>query len=196
MELTPKILDKVFSEEEYSVLHNHLFNLNKTYERHSDDFEVYLSHDKKTGRYLYTDEIIKEYGQKLVPLARNFFNSKTLLMSYSLFSHYEGSMAKLPKHKDNNACTYTIDFCLYQTEPWDLYIEGNPYTLYPNQAVALWGEDQEHWREEYPNPDNQKVGMVFFHFTEPDHWFFVENPNKLEEGVKRWPKWQAFTQRD
>jgi hypothetical protein len=29
-----------------------------------------------------------------------------------------------------------------------------------------------HWREDFPNPENQKVAMIFFHFVEPDHWWF------------------------
>jgi hypothetical protein len=194
--MEPKIIDGVFSKEDFDPLYEHLFGLNREFDWDDEESDSFLFADPELGRHLYADKMIEEYGQKLVPLAREIFNSKTLLLSYSLFSHYEGHQANLHKHKDTNACTYTIDLCLYQTEPWDLYVEGKPYTLYPNQGLAFLGEEQEHWREEYPNPDTQKVGMVFFHFVEPEHWFFQENPDKLEKGMTRWPKWQASTQKD
>jgi hypothetical protein len=192
----PKIVENLLSKEDYETLYEHLFNLNKESDWGDEESGTFLSADPELGRHLYADQVIEEYGEKLVPLAREIFNSKTLLMSYSLFCHYEGEQANLFKHKDSNACTYTLDMCLYQTEPWDLYVEGKAYTLYPNQGLAFLGEEQEHWREAYPNPDTQKVGMVFFHFVEPDHWFFEENPDKLKKGMERWPKWQAFTQKD
>ena len=114
--------------------------------------------------------ILDQYAEYLLPLAKRTFNSKTLLPSYSAFAHYEGVGAKLIPHKDDNACTYTIDMCLYQTEPWDLIIEGTPYTLQENEAVAFYGNEQKHWRNSFPNPEHQKVGMAFFHYVEPTHW--------------------------
>lgn len=129
------------------------------------------------GRYYTNDKEFKPlstYLDHLVPIARETFNSETLLPSYAIFAHYEGNQAALPKHKDNNACTYTIDLCLYQITPWSLWVEGKEYMLDENKAVAFYGEDQEHWREKFPNPTENQVGQVFFHFVEPDHWFFNE----------------------
>ena len=188
METIPYVAKDLFPKDEYDALYEHLFNLEKGADWDDEQSESFLFADSELGRYLYADKMVSEYGEKLVPLAREIFNSKTLLMSYSLFCHYEGEQANLFKHKDSNACTYTIDMCLYQTEPWDLYVEDKAYTLYPNEGLAFLGEDQEHWREAYPNPDSQKVGMVFFHFVEPDHWFFKENPDKLAVATQRWPR--------
>lgn len=187
MTLIPQVTKDLFPKDEYDALYEHLFNLEKGADWDDEQSDSFLFADSELGRYIYSDKMVTEYGEKLVPLARELFKSNTLLMSYSLFCHYEGEQANLFKHKDSNACTYTIDMCLYQTEPWDLYVEGKSYTLYPNEGLSFWGEDQEHWREEYPNPETQKVGMVFFHFVEPDHWFFQENPDKLEKATKRWP---------
>lgn len=173
MTKVPQVIDNLFSDEDYNNLYNHLFGIDKSSEWIKSEKE-YLIHEEDWGRQVFRDDHLQEYGEKLVPLARKIFNSETLLMSYSLFCHYEGENPQLPKHKDTNACTYTIDMCLYQTEPWDLYVDGTPYTLHPNQGLAFWGEEQEHWREKYPNPAEQKVGMIFFHFVEPDHWFFTE----------------------
>ena len=64
--------------------------------------------------------------------------------------------------------------CVYQTEPWDLNVDGNPYTLQENEALAYYGNDQLHGRGTFPNPGKQHVAMIFFHFVEPDHWWFTE----------------------
>lgn len=136
------------------------------------------------GRYVVADRDIpklKELAEKLTGLAREVFNSKTLLPTYTLFSHYEGQdpVPSLYKHKDDNACTYTLDMCVYQKEPWDLWVEDKPYTLQNNEALAYYGNDQWHWREAFPSPETNEVAMVFFHFAEPDHWYFTKGPDYL-----------------
>jgi hypothetical protein len=49
----------------------------------------------------------------------------------------------------------------------------------PNQALAYYGNDQLHWREKFPNPEKNHVAMIFFHFAEPDHWYFTKGPDYL-----------------
>jgi hypothetical protein len=165
----PQIIKNLFSEEEYLSLYNYLFDKPKEIKDYSPGF----------GRYCFSDYLIDQYSYKLLPIAKEIFNSKTLLPSYSLFAHYQGKEASLYKHKDDNACTYTIDMCVYQNEPWDLYVEGLPYTLFPNEALAYYGNDQLHWRNSFPNPDSQYVAMIFFHFVEPEHWWYTEGPNYI-----------------
>jgi hypothetical protein len=141
-----------------------------------------FSYEEGFSRWIAADSQIKElknYAYMITPLARSLFNSKSLLPTYTLFSHYEGINSRLHKHKDDNACTYTIDMCLYQKNPWDLYVEGNPYTLSPNEALAYYGNEQEHWRQDFPDPENNNVAMIFFHFAEPDHWFFTKGQSYI-----------------
>jgi hypothetical protein len=140
--------------------------------------------DPGFGRYCAADKelpILGELANKLVNTAREIFNSKTLLPTYTLFAHYESQnpAPSLYKHKDDNACTYTLDMCVYQKEPWDLWVEGKSYTLGKNQAIAYYGNDQFHWRERFPNPDSNYVAMIFFHFAEPDHWWFTKGPDHI-----------------
>jgi len=137
------------------------------------------------GRYCVADAglpALKEIFHSLTSTARNAFGSQTLLPTYALFAHYEGQDPEpsLYKHKDDNACTYTLDMCVYQLEPWDLWVDDKNYTLYPNQALAYYGNDQLHWREKFPNPETNHVAMIFFHFVEPDHWWFTKGPSYLE----------------
>lgn len=166
----PIILKELFSKEDYKILRNYLFNLEKKIEWY----------DKGFGRYHYNDEIIKKYLDKLIPIAKKVFESETLVPSYSLFSHYEGDNPNLFKHVDDNACTYTIDMCVYQNEPWDLWVNNVPYKLNENEALAYYGNDQEHWREKFSNPDSHYVAMIFFHFVEPDHWWITKGPRYID----------------
>jgi len=76
----PVIVDKVFSEEEYSELSNYLKNKPKNPQDYSSGF----------GRYCFNDSLIDSYAEKLIPIARKQFNSENLIPSYSLFAHYEG----------------------------------------------------------------------------------------------------------
>lgn len=97
---------------------------------------------------------------------------------------YRGFKARLPRHVDDNACTYTIDLCLSHKTQWPIYVEGQEMHLEQNQAVCYYGEDQYHWREKFPDPANNQVQMIFFHFAEPEHWYFTKGPSHLNEIVR------------
>lgn len=124
-------------------------------------------------------ELLRDYSIKLLPLARRFFNSETLVPSYTLFTEYCNDSISLDKHKDANACTYTIDLALYQSKPWPLFVENDKYMAEENEAIMFWGEDQLHWREPIEN-NQDRIGVVFFHYVEPDHWWFTEGPQYVE----------------
>jgi hypothetical protein len=165
----PQLVNDVLTKEDYDRLLLAVAN--------PKSFEYFAGF----SRYCVADNglpILKELADKLVPKAREAFDSKELLPTYILFAHYEGQDPEpsLFKHKDDNACTYTLDMCVYQNESWDLFVEDKAYTLYPNQALAYYGNDQMHWREKFPNPETNHVAMVFFHFAEPDHWWFTKGP--------------------
>lgn len=166
----PKIIDQVFNSNDFEIL-KLLFKNVKSFE-FQNGFSRYVAADNSITE-------LKNYANMLIPKAREIFESNNLLPTYTLFSHYEGPEASLYKHKDDNACTYTIDLCVYQHTPWELWVENKPYTLLPNQALAYYGNDQLHWRESFPNPNENYVAMIFFHFAEPDHWFFTKGPSYL-----------------
>lgn len=149
------------------------------------------------GRYAVSHHgtpILAEYAEKALEKARSVFNSPTLKHTYTLFSHYMGDTANLFKHKDNNACTYTLDLCLYYNTNWGIFVEGKEYFLEPNQALAFYGNDQEHWRGEFPNKDTNAMGVIFFHYAEPDHWYFTKGEDYLEVASGRMTEeaWQEL----
>ena len=169
----PVILDSILNSNDYDKLLKFLDNPKG------------FGFDPGFSRYCIGDgglPILGELANTLTSVARKVFNSDNLLPTYTLFAHYEGQNPppSLYKHKDDNACTYTLDMCVYQKDPWDLFVEDKTYRLYPNQALAYYGNDQFHWREEFPNPDTNYVAMIFFHFAEPDHWWFTKGPDYLQ----------------
>lgn len=129
-------------------------------------------------------EPLRRYHEMLLPLAREEFESKTLVPSWCLISIYEGKEAKLWKHKDDNACTYHINYTIFHKTPWDFYVEGEKFSPKENDAIMSYGNDQEHWREDFPNPENNLVANAFFFYTEPDHWFFKHGPQYLYTDIR------------
>lgn len=166
----PKIIENLLDPENYEALVNYLSSKDKKTLEWADPF----------GRYLLgRDEFLDKISRDLLPVAREVFNSPTLLPSYSLCAMYETPKANLYRHRDDNACTYTLDMCVTQKTPWDLWVDDKPYTLQENEALAYYGNDQEHWRNEFTDPENNQITMIFFHYVEPDHWYYTKGPEYL-----------------
>lgn len=183
----PLIVKNILTQEKFNTLSSYLKNKEKSVETYDEYF----------GRYgLFNDAVIDSVVEDLTIAARKYFNNESLLLSYYMFAHYEGEKANLYKHKDDNACTYTLDMCVYQNQTWDLWVDDKPYTLYPNEALAYYGNDQLHWREKFPNPESQHVAMIFFHFVEPNHWWFIKGPDYLQviRGLLTEEQWQQTKQ--
>jgi hypothetical protein len=82
------------------------------------------SYSNSFGRHQWANaKELYSFHSSLLDLAREKFESDTLQITWNLLSVYEGEQAKLWKHKDDNACTYHIDFCLFQKEPWDIWVD-------------------------------------------------------------------------
>lgn len=147
------------------------------------------AYDKSFGRHqFFGNEFINKAHHLLTEKAREHFKSSTLIPSWALLSIYEGDNAKLWRHKDDNACTYHIDLCVFQKEPWGLYVlhegEEEEYVLEEGQGLFMYGNDQEHWRGDFPSPKTNLVANAFFFFCEPDHWYFTEGPQYLDTHIR------------
>lgn len=178
----PVVIKDLLGSEDYRSL---LLSIGdpKSFE-YSPAFSRYVSGEA-------TMPILTDLANKMVPVAREIFKSNSLMPTYTLFAHYEGSPS-LFKHKDDNACTYTLDMCVYQSKPWGLFVDKKEYLLNPNEALAYCGNDQDHWREDFPNGKDDFVAMVFFHFAEPDHWYFTKGSSYYQVviGKKTEDQWK------
>jgi hypothetical protein len=170
----PLVITDLLSKEDFEQLQEYVKGLDKSTLVHSTDF----------NRYEFGgSEFLNSLHNKLITAAKDFFESDTLVPSFNFGSWYYGQ-ASLEKHKDIAACTYSIDLCVYQKTPWDLYVEGIPYALQENQALMYYGEAQRHWREDFPNPEDNVVCNVFFFYVEPDHWSIIE-PEEKHDMIRR-----------
>jgi len=182
----PSVIGGLLPDYKFNELKNHLFNYPKTVD--SMNWEPVLKRWQ-----LPFDSLIHQYHrQHMLDRAKEFFCSDTLVPSYSMFTHYTKD-GWLPKHKDDNACTYSIDMCIYSNTDWPVYVEGNPYNIAENQALMHYGNEQEHWREGVCGEGNY-VGMAFFHYVEPDHWWVTKGPEYVQvaKGNMTEEKWEAL----
>lgn len=163
---SPTIIKNFLPKEIFLELQNHVKNIDKSS----------VNFDQQFSRYEWSDsEILKKIHIDLIDFAKEFFESETLIPSFNFASWYFNN-ASLEVHKDVAPCTYSIDLCVYQKTPWALYIDGQPYMLEENDAVLYYGESQFHWREDFPDPENNIVCNVFFFYIEPNHWSLLEPP--------------------
>jgi len=176
-DVEPIKINDLLPPDKYQYLLNHLKEKveNKQYNYEDDMY-----------RKVANSSVLDEITEYLLPVARKVFNSETLVPSYTLWSEYDNSRSNLLHHLDSNACTYTIDMCVYQDNEWPLWVENKEYHLEPNTALAYYGEDQVHWRDEFGK--DGVVAMIFFHFVEPDHWWFnyTEEWYKNEHAKRCW----------
>lgn len=163
----PVQIPQLFTPEAFSMLRDTLRDVDPSL----------LSFDGERGRRVLDEEnhpVLAQYAELAQPRAQAIFGSATLRPSYATYFRYEGAQPNLERHRDINANTYSLGCCVEQREPWALWIEGEPFLLGENEAVAYYGNDQEHWREAFPAADGNVVAMIFFFFVEPEHWYFTK----------------------
>lgn len=166
----PVIVRDVLDDRERKDLHDSLRQMN--------DLTIT---DSNYNRRLGISEFINELAvNKIAPMAKDLFRDRSLKMTYSLYCKYDSPQSRLPKHRDDNACTYTIDYCVSARTSWPLWVEDKEYVLGPNEALVFLGEDQTHWREEFPDAGRNVVEMLFFHFAPQDHWYFTKGPRYID----------------
>jgi hypothetical protein len=172
MHFNPVIIPNLFTPDDHSALLE-LVNSGETNRSWKD-----LDRNRGVKRFTELDEI---YSKKLEPLARKIFNDPTLKTSYAAYLDYNKPTSKLPAHKDNNACTYTIDYCLSANTPWGVVVEDQEFIFSDGEGLAFMGGYDKHWREDMPDPENNRVQVVMFHFCPEDHWYFTEGPDYVYE---------------
>lgn len=172
MRFEPIILNNLFSPEDHQKLKSLIEN-----EKAEKNWN-----DKWSNRNVKKYNDLEGYFSKLLePAAMKIFSDKTLKTSYSAYLDYNRPQSKLSPHKDTNACTYTIDYCISAKTPWGVVVEGEEYVFGEGQGLAFMGGYDSHWRNDMPDPENNRVEMAMFHFCPEDHWYFTEGQDYLYE---------------
>jgi hypothetical protein len=170
MKFNPVLLDNLFSEDDIIKLKNLVA---------SQDYKNSWN-DKNNSRGVKKYIELEEYfSKKLEPVAKKVFGDDTLKTTYSVYLDYNKPTAKLDMHRDNNACRYTIDYCVSAKTPWGFVIEDTEHVLLPGQGLAFMGGYDAHGRKAMPDPENNRVEVIMFHFCPEDHWYFTEGPDYI-----------------
>lgn len=167
MHFEPKLLKDLLSAEDHESL-KQLVNSN----RHDKNWQD-KQRDRGVRRYRELDEY---YSKVIEPKAREIFGDSTLKASYAVYLDYNKPTSKLFPHRDNNACTYTIDYCVSSITRWPVVVEHEEFSFGEGEGLAFMGGYDAHWREDMPDPEHNRVEVVMFHFCPEDHWYFTEGP--------------------
>lgn len=132
-------------------------------------------------RVLKFDDLDEYFSKKLEPLVKEVFNDPTALGSYAVYLDYNKPTSKLPAHKDNNACTYTIGYTLSARTPWPFTVGDREFVINAGDAIAFMGGYDSHGRPDMPDPETNRVEVIMFHFCPADHWYFTEGPDYFYE---------------
>jgi hypothetical protein len=170
MHYPPKILDNIFSVSDQLLLRELLDS--HRYEKNWSD----KRNDRIVRKFAELDGY---FSEKLVPLAIELFGDQTLKPSYAVYLDYNQPTSELGMHKDNNACTYSIDYCVSANTPWGLLIEDEEFMFLPGQGLAFMGGYDSHGRGPMPAPETNRVEVITFHFCPSDHWYFTEGPDYI-----------------
>lgn len=83
--------------------------------------------------------------------------------SYVYVSMYEDPRSICPLHTDRPQCKYTIDLCISQGEPWEIFVNDVAYLLNPGDALCYSGTDHPHYRNKIK--EGNFCNLAFFHFV-------------------------------
>jgi hypothetical protein len=168
MKYRPKLIPKPFSKVDM----DDIFRLVR-----SDEYQRKYF-DGRHSRDLARFNELEVYNQKLEKIAREVFNDPTLKGTYSVYIDYDKKDSNLTMHKDQNACVYTIDYCVSADFDWPLTIEDEDFVIPVGQAIAFMGGDDLHGRK--PKTRDGRVENIMFHFCPADHWYFTEGPDYIK----------------
>lgn len=111
---------------------------------------------------VHSHAIFKALHFHMIDRANEIFR-EAVKPSYCFVAMYDDERSICPLHTDRPQCKFTIDVCLDHGEPWELFVNDQPYVLNPGDAVCYSGTDHPHYRNKI-KPGNF-CDLAFFHFV-------------------------------
>lgn len=71
----------------------------------------------------------------------------------------------LPPHYDKGSIGLLIDYQIDSTTNWDLWVDGERFSMPDNSVVAFVPTRQVHWRTHRPFEDGEEVSLLFFEYS-------------------------------
>jgi hypothetical protein len=158
--MRPIVIKNFFSEDLMSLIKMQV-DFFKSSEGHtlgvSEDREIFFR------KQVHNPDLFKALHILMESRACEIFKDD-VKPSYVFVSMYDDDRAICPLHTDRPQCKYTIDLCLNQKEPWDIFINDEAYSLNPGDAVAYSGTDHPHYRNQIAK--GNFCDLAFFHFVQ------------------------------
>lgn len=178
--MKPVQLENTFTDEEYSAIYKHVYELmDKGVREHQDKYH-YLEKLTNNGfiAIMSPDNFDISIGKKLRSLFANYISDP--VNPGFLFARYtwdSGDAPTLMPHCDRSekfiGCYGTVQ--LDSTLDWDFYVEDEKFQMNKNSSVWFTGTHQPHWRpDRYFGPEDYYDILLAQSHTDND-------PNPLTE---------------
>lgn len=153
-------VDNIFSEDDYLYLKNYIYqNINT-----APDF-IYTEHYGRWWNIIELDDRINTFIMEAV--RRHLGDNLVIAFNQCIKYQKVGNcIPKLDPHRDHFYNDYTLDITIDTTLNWPLEIEGQPLSCDNNSAIFLDGNNELHYRPEYPGEDNDYMVMLYVNLVD------------------------------
>lgn len=181
----PIYVDDPFSEDQLDRLNaifNELLSRTPEYEKLPGDQEEFRGKEwydpKKVihmSREMLEFEAPKDVEQTIDGVLKPLYDGEVKLAHYQYIDydlrHGEGKYApSLPPHIDNSEDIITFNYMLDGNIDWDLFVDGQRYTLRKGQAIVFSALNQPHFRPKRKWKQGEFVKILSFDYS-PLHDF-------------------------
>ena len=191
----PIYVERPFSDDQVKEL-NEIFN-----ELLSVEPEYYLvpgGQEEYRGKNWYDPKIVTHMSRQMVEFdvpeslelvmdsyVKEIYSEEIKLCHYSYIDydprHGNGEYAPaLPPHIDNTNTLITFNYMLDGNVDWDIYIDNEPYSLKPGDAIMFSAINQPHFRPKRKWKDGEFVKIVTFDYSPLNDWRFLKEDYPLD----------------
>lgn len=137
------------------------------------------------SREMIEFECPKDIEEVMDEIAKPLYEEELHLAHYNYIDynleHGDGQYApSLAPHIDNSEDVVTFNYMLDGNIDWDLYVDGERYTLRKGQAVVFSALNQPHFRPKRKWKEGEFVKIISFDYSPPDDFRFTGEDYALD----------------
>lgn len=153
-------VDNIFSEDDYLYLKNYIYqNINT-----APDF-IYTEHYGRWWNIIDLDDRINTFIMEAV--RKHLGDNLQIAFNQCIkYQRIGDCIPKLEAHKDFFYNDYTLDITIDTTLDWPLEIEGTPISCKNNTGIFLDGNNEVHYRPEYPGGHDDYMVMLYVNLVD------------------------------
>jgi hypothetical protein len=183
--LKPKLIENLFTEEEYQNLYNQVAESSKI----PDDVRV-IDELGYTSTSLYLNDTIKNVLWEKIETELGI-KTKECWTHYARYSLQSGHKPLLMPHYDRalTKAMFSLAIVLDSTFNWDIYVEGEKFVPRKNDGVLFSGSHQVHWRPDVEFKEDDYYDIMVCQFeelTDEDRSLSKEHKETMDERNGLW----------